>query len=114
MIFVFTGSSSPDYSDGVTTLSPRARPPWSRPEVESLNLCQKSGRVHPFTCGNDECRGKIHLGSRVDLEAREDGWFCPYCEFTQNWAWSFMTNYEWREPGPWNRVVFTGVHGDIE
>ena len=44
--------------------------------------------MHPFTCGNDLCRGVS--GQHASLIASEDGWHCPACDYTQNWAHGFM------------------------
>ena len=51
-------------------------------QVKALNDYQKSGRFHPFTCGTDDCR--------CDLIAVEEGWVCPECDYTQDWAHDFM------------------------
>ena len=48
--------------------------------VEARNQLQKSGKVHPYTCGNDECRKKTN---QAPLRAIEGGWICDYCGYTQ-------------------------------
>lgn len=60
--------------------------PFTYGQVQSLNKFQKSGRMHPFTCG-----GK-HVGQAPILVAGRDGWTCPddTCPYTQNWAHGFM------------------------
>lgn len=55
--------------------------PWTKEQVENLNFYQQSGVWHPFTCGNS-------CGS--DLVAAENGWMCPKCAYTQDWAHPFM------------------------
>jgi hypothetical protein len=81
--------------------------PWGPDEVASLAGYQHSGSAHPFTCGDDACRGRTH---GVPLMATSVGWECPGCGYTQNWAWVFMTNYWWRGPGPWPHIVYSSPH----
>lgn len=52
------------------------RAPWTRAHVTWLNELQRSGKVHPWTCGN----------CRANLVATVRGWICPYCDYTQDWA----------------------------
>ncbi|KRR21319.1 hypothetical protein CQ14_06630 [Bradyrhizobium lablabi] len=56
-----------------------ANAPWTDEEVVNLNRWQSVGWVHEYTCPND------HSGSRV-LVAGRNGWSCPSCVYTQNWA----------------------------
>lgn len=58
--------------------------PWTEVEVAALNRFQTSGFVHEFTCIEDH-----GAASRV-LTATADGWRCPSCAYTQNWAHRFM------------------------
>lgn len=58
--------------------------PWTDAQVENLNRWQQCGHVHPFTCPNH------HEASR-ELIAKNDGWHCPGCEYTQTWAHAMMT-----------------------
>lgn len=60
--------------------------PFTPDQVDSLNVYQNAGLMHPFTCGNNS----DHL-----LVAREDGWFCPECDYRQYWAHDWMTNWKW-------------------
>ena len=76
----------------------RVDAPWTEDQVKSLNEFQKSGFVHPFTCGNDKCPHPRYEHSI--LIAREDGWHCPKCAYTQNWAHKFMTDWTWKELDP--------------
>lgn len=55
--------------------------PWDATTVARLNAFQRRGGMHPFTCGND---------TRDVLVATKDGWVCPNCEYTQDWALAFM------------------------
>jgi hypothetical protein len=56
--------------------------PFTPDQVEWLNRFQNDGRFHPFTCGCDGCRSV--------LVATEEGWVCPDCDYTQDWAHGFM------------------------
>jgi hypothetical protein len=60
--------------------------PWTDDEVESLNQYQRSGVMHPFTCGR----------SHSSLIATNDGWICPNCEYTQDWCHEFMCYPDWK------------------
>lgn len=69
--------------------------PFTEEQVKSLNAYQRSGYFHPFTCGNDNCPHKRHEHSV--LYAKTDGWHCPNCNYTQNWAHVWMANWEWKK-----------------
>jgi hypothetical protein len=60
------------------------RAPWTPEQVEALNRFQQRGDVHAFTCLND------HGDLGRTLLATEQGWICPHCDYTQNWAHSLM------------------------
>jgi hypothetical protein len=64
-------------------------PPWTDQQVANLNAYQRSGRFHPFTCGNDRT-DENHLDGEGLLVARSDGWHCLYCNYKQTWAHNFM------------------------
>lgn len=68
--------------------------PFSETQVESLNGYQKSGVGHPFTCAY---RGDGSHPYNAVLIATEDGWICPHCPYTQNWAHTEMTDNAWKE-----------------
>lgn len=55
---------------------------FTEDEVKSLNEFQKSGIMHPFTCG--KCSN--------DLIATTDGWKCEdeKCDYVQDWAHDWM------------------------
>jgi len=57
--------------------------PWTKEQVENLNRFQKFEYTHPFTCGNNGCGD--------ELVAHEEGWKCPSCDYTQDWAHEHMT-----------------------
>lgn len=70
--------------------------PWTDEQVANLNSFQESGQFHPFTCGGD--RGDAahtayaaeHGGDKGQLVATKEGWVCPVCGYTQEWAHDFM------------------------
>jgi hypothetical protein len=62
--------------------------PWSDEEVKSLNECQQFGYCHSFTCGGENCNN--------NLIATNNGWMCKNCDYTQNWAYKWMTNFDWK------------------
>ena len=73
----------------MTAIKPRA--PWSDEQVEALNDYQQAGWMHPFTCGR--CRDADTRWPSPDqhlLVATNDGWTCPACDYTQDWAHDFM------------------------
>jgi hypothetical protein len=95
-----------------------ARAPFTSEQVESLNAYQVSGVMHPFTCGNDDCK-RCEFEIEVDsilaplvgqevgtifkatdtcvLIATENGWVCPSCDYTQTWAWKWMADFSWKK-----------------
>lgn len=61
---------------------------WSDEEVKSLNAWQLDEQTHPFTCGNPD-----HHDDKIEnrtLVATNQGWVCPGCSYTQDWAHDFM------------------------
>lgn len=62
--------------------------PFTDEQVKALNEYQHSGAFHEFTCGS-----LIHpMGKDNLLIATNNGWKCPNCDYTQDWAWSAMAN----------------------
>jgi len=62
--------------DSNKELHPFHIPEWMFGDsVEARNALQKSGKVHPYTCGESKCR--------ATLLATEEGWLCPVCGYTQ-------------------------------
>jgi len=49
--------------------------------AEARNALQNCGRVHPYTCGNNDCRKTTN---QAPLRAVEDGWVCDHCGYTQS------------------------------
>lgn len=64
--------------------------PWTQEQCDRLNAFQKSRRFHPFTCGSGNRCDENHLDGEGVLVATPDGWKCPYCDYTQEWAHSIM------------------------
>lgn len=93
--------------------------PFSKDQVDRLNNYQIQGMFHPFTCPDDGDDKHIkyefnrkHSGENYEeyienehkkgipypemeftatnLVATENGWICPVCGYTQNWAHLFM------------------------
>jgi len=58
--------------------------PWSDEQVEILNAYQNNSRLHEHTCLND------HGDLSRTLIATNNGWICPNCDYTQDWAHSFV------------------------
>lgn len=76
--------------------------PFTAEQVESLNAYQDSGAFHPFTCNGGQQRVFDHVHEHaVALVAQEDAWHCPECEYTQDWAWSWMAD------GSWNSLLLS-------
>jgi hypothetical protein len=70
--------------------------PWTKEQVEGLNRFQEEGWMHPFTCGSGNRTDEHHLDGEGKLVATENGWICPFCPYTQDWAWDMMF-----KPRPW-------------
>lgn len=62
--------------------SSKIKTPFTEEQIKKLNIQQNSGRVHPYTCGNVDCR--------AILIATEEGWICPNCDYKQNWAFNII------------------------
>jgi hypothetical protein len=72
------------------------RAPWTPEQVEGLNRWQMSDYVHPYTCGSGYRTNKdIHPDGEGKLVATANGWVCPNCDYTQDWAHEFSV-----EPPP--------------
>lgn len=71
--------------------------PWSEGTAAALNRYQKMRNVHPFTCGSGNRTDSKHLDGEGVLTATVDGWLCPYCDYKQYWAWSYMADTNWLE-----------------
>jgi hypothetical protein len=65
-----------------------SRAPWTDEEVAALERWQ-SGPFHPFTCPNRREGHRVTTDLGV-LVPTGQGWTCPDCDYTQDWAHSFM------------------------
>jgi hypothetical protein len=83
-------------------------------QVKCLNLYQKEGRMHPFTCGSGNRTDEHHLDGEGVLVATEEGWKCPYCPYVQDWAHNWMLTWKSGQlPTVQNAVdVFGNTRGD--
>jgi hypothetical protein len=74
--------------------------PWDEATVTALNQWQLNGRVHPFTCGGERMDAAHtayqleHGGDFGQMIATAEGWFCPVCNYRQDWAHDFMAQQE--------------------
>lgn len=68
-------------------MSDQIRAPFSEAQIAALNAYQRSGRMHPFTCGGEH---ELHQ----TLIAEQDGWHCPdeRCDYRQDWAHAWMAD----------------------
>ena len=64
----------------------QVKAPWTIEQVTALNEWQQRMDVHPFTCGGP------NEGDHPtkELIASSEGWYCPHCTYTQDWAHDFM------------------------
>lgn len=85
-------------------------PPWDDETVKALNEYQQAGWMHPYTCGNTH-----HLHS-VTLVAHTDGWHCPECEYTQQWAhtWTLGSEPPPEVTGAWDAAAEDDRGGEDE
>lgn len=68
--------------------------PWSQEQVQILNRQQRDYRFHGYTCPNQGNSNHPTAGfaniafslSHFLLIATIEGWRCPTCDYTQNWA----------------------------
>jgi hypothetical protein len=73
----------------------RIFPPWSDKDIAALKRWQQAETVHPFTC-IEAHQSELQ---RI-LVPTKDGWICPTCSYTQNWAHAFMLH----EPPTFNGI----------
>lgn len=80
--------------------------PWTQDVVDALNAFQRAGRFHPFTCGSGNRADQAHttatevnrLSDAGLLVATLSGWVCLGCEYTQDWAFTFMVEVAGARP----------------
>lgn len=73
-------------------MSHTIKSPFTPEQVDALNLFQNDGWHHPFTCGSGNRADAAHLDGEGVLVATAQGWKCPYCDYTQDWAHGFMAS----------------------
>lgn len=65
--------------------------PFSQREVTLINITQRSGLIHPFTCnGTDNRNDEKHKDKGSILVATIDGLKCPSCDYVQDWVYEDM------------------------
>lgn len=87
--------------------------PWTPEQVAALNWYQTESGWHPFTCGGGEYIGegnakRMYCGPgwpapTSTLIATENGWVCPRCDYTQDWAYELM----FRHSTPFDTITNT-------
>jgi hypothetical protein len=80
--------------------------PWDAATVAALNRWQAAGSVHPFYRHDAAHAQSAALLGQSDggvLVANPNGWLCPACGYTQDWAHDFM-----RDPPPDPRAILAG------
>ena len=56
-------------------------------DVVRLNQMQTAGQYHPYTCANrGDGEHRVFNGDLGALVATVNGWICPFCDYTQDWA----------------------------
>ena len=89
-------------------MSNKITAPFSPESVQALNEYQTATcngmPFHPFTCENRSDTGHgDEGGDRGTLIATQDGWVCPACSYTQDWAHTFMADPNRKLPSmPWD------------
>lgn len=72
----------------------KVRAPFTPEQVASLNGYQQSGAFRELTCRGDGCPA---AGEQAVLVAAENGWHCPACTYTQDWAHEAMADGSWEQ-----------------
>lgn len=57
---------------------------FTEDQQESFRNYQQYSGMHPFTCSGHDA-----------LEINKNKIYCPQCPYTQDWAHSWMLNWEW-------------------
>lgn len=65
----------------------RYEAPWTQDEVHSIDEYQQDEDLHPLTC--PDCAGNQALSAYLD------GLKCKSCNYTQNWVYPWMADYNW-------------------
>lgn len=74
--------------------------PFTPEQVEALNAWQQLGYVHEFTCGWEHTPSLVAEDKGRVLVADADGWACPTCSYTQDWAHDYMADKAQHPPHP--------------
>lgn len=82
--------------------------PFTEEQVRNLNAFQFTMNLHPFTCGTNS----RHNGGR--LIARTEGWFCPDCDHTQDWAHAAMADGSWAKAAERTTMIMFGKKTEKE
>jgi hypothetical protein len=82
-----------------------AHAPWTEDQVASLNAYQADPPFHPYTCFFDGGIQHGDLGSETRLVAHADGWHCPECSYTQDWAQSSLADWRWQLGSDCNKAI---------
>lgn len=64
------------------------RTPFTYEQVKKLNQYQRSGKFHPYTCGDPVIPRSNHSDEEGILFATPDGLICE-CGYKQHWAWKW-------------------------
>jgi hypothetical protein len=65
--------------------------PFSPEQVARLFEYQLAYQFHPFTCAHRGDGKHLQIGSDLGmLIPTVRGWICPFCDYRQDWAHSFM------------------------
>jgi len=79
-------------------MSHSIKAPWTPEQVKNLEAHQNNPEVHPFTCGNrhlSEHKEYAEKHAQRDhgiLVPTLNGWVCPVCDYTQDWAHPMMVD----------------------
>jgi hypothetical protein len=91
----------------------RIQAPFTAAQVRGLNEYQTGTafgmHMHPFTCAErgDGQHGE-EGGDTGVLIATAEGWVCPWCDYTQDWAHGFMANSrDGYQPHDFEKVLST-------
>lgn len=73
--------------------------PWSPAFVDALNRYQNEGKFELYRCPNKDPQ---YPHESDVLLATVDGWRCPHCDYTQDWAFEITealinAREKWRE-----------------
>ncbi len=64
------------------------RAPFTDEQIEALKTFQMADYMHPFTCENNHSTPYVKFDNR--LVPTREGWICPHCAYTQDWAHDWM------------------------